>query len=225
MKLLRFVQKCHQTFIEKIKWSERALYNRRKRMKLKNTDFTIIASNCIGSIIYHDMGLRFLSPTVNLAISMADFVKMAEHLKRYMEEEIVEIKGENGCPVGLLGDVKINFVHYDTFEEGAKKWEERKRRINWDNIFIVGTEKDGCCYETLQRFDRLPYKNKVVFTHKEYPEFSSAYYIKGFEEKEELGVLTFYKKQFFRRRFIDDFDYVEFLNRSSEKKAGGNKHG
>ena len=115
--------------------------------------------------------------------------------------------------------MRIDFVHYDTFSEAVRKWEERKKRINWDNIFIVGTEKDGCSYEMIQRFDRLPYKNKVIFTHVEYPEFSSAYYIKGFEDKGELGVLTFYKKRFFKRRYLDDFDYIEFLNRSVERKT------
>ena len=52
----------------------------------------------------------------------------------------------------------------------------------------------------------------MIFTHVEYPEFSSAYYIRGFEEKEELGVLISYKNQFRKRRYLDDFDYVDFLN-------------
>ena len=116
---------------ERVKWAEQRLYNIRRKKRLKN----------------RDMGLRYLTPTVNLAIGMDDFVKMAENLKQYMEQEIVEVKGENGCPVGLLGDIRINFVHYDTFEEGRKKWEERKKRIHWENLFIIGTEKDGCSYE------------------------------------------------------------------------------
>lgn len=224
MKILQLMQKACQPVLEKGKWAERQLYNRRRKKRLKNKDFTIIASNCNGSFMYYDMGLRYLTPTVNLAIGMDDFVKMAADLKQYMEKDIVEVKGESGCPVGLLGDIRINFVHYDTFEEGVKKWEERKKRINWDNLFIVGTEKDGCSYETLQRFDRLPYENKVIFTHVEYPEFSSACYFSGFEEKGELGVLTFYKKGFWKRRYLDDFDYVSFLNRPLERKSGGEKH-
>lgn len=216
--MIQCIGKYSRYFWEKARWAEWLLYNRRKRKQLKCSDFTIIASNCNGSFMYHDMKLRYLTPTVNLAINMNDFVKMAENLEQYIAKEIVEVKGEGKCPVGLLGDVKINFVHYDTFEEGRKKWQERKSRINWDKIFIVGTEKDGCSYEVLQRFDNLPYKNKVIFTHKEYPEFPSAFYIKGFEEKEELGVLTNYKKQLFKRRYLDDFDYVEFLNRAFEKE-------
>ena len=147
MKILQLTQKACQMIPERVKWAEQRLYNIRRKKRLKNRDFTIIASNCNGSFMYHDMGLRYLTPTVNLAIGMDDFVKMAENLKQYMEQEIVEVKGENGCPVGLLGDIRINFVHYDTFEEGRKKWEERKKRIHWENLFIIGTEKDGCSYE------------------------------------------------------------------------------
>lgn len=186
-------------------------YKKRKRRRLKTTDFTIIASNCSGTFIYYDMNLPYLTPTVNLSIGMNDFVKMAGKLSWYMEQEIVEVRGEK-YPAGLLGDVKLSFVHYDTFEEGVRKWEERKQRINWDNLFIMGTDKDGCTYETLERFEKLPYKNKVAFTHIRYPELPSTFYIKGFEEKSELGVITFFKKQLLKRRYLDDFDYVKFLN-------------
>ncbi len=138
---------------------------------------------------------------------------MVSNLKWYMEQEIVEIKEENGeYPAGMCGDIRINFVHYDSFEEGVCKWEERKQRINWNNLFIVGTERDGCTYETLKRFEQLPYTNKVIFTHIEYPEFSSAYYIKGFEDQGEIGTVTNWRKQFLKRRYMDDFDYVSFLN-------------
>ncbi len=211
---------CSCTF-DMFRMTEWRLYKLRKRSRLKNRDFTILASNCNGAFMYYDMGLRYLTPTVNLSMGMDDFVKMAGNLRWYMEQEIKEQEPENGYPVGLLGDIRIHFVHYKTFEEGVRKWEERKKRINWDNLFLVGTEKDGCTYETLERFEELPYKNKVVFTHVDYPEFSSACYIRGFEEKEELGVLTFPKNQMLRRRWLDDFDYVSFLNHGSPKTGFG----
>ena len=94
----------------------------------------------------------------------------------------------------IWGGIKINFVHYESFDEGVSKWKQRKERINWDNLFIVGSEKDGCTYETIQRFERLPYENKVILTHVDYPEFKSAYYIKGFEDRDEMGTTINYKK-------------------------------
>ena len=187
-------------------------YKKRKYRRLKNRDVSIISSNCSGAFIYYDLGMRYLSPTVNLSIEMNDFVKMVKNLKWYMEQELVEAEEEGKYPIGILGDIKIYFVHYDSFKEGRIKWDERKRRINWENIFVVGSQKDGCTYKTIRNFEELPYKNKVIFTHRDYPEFSSAYCIKGFKEKEELGVITNFKHQALKRRYLDDFNYVKVLN-------------
>lgn len=112
----------------------------------------------------------------------------------------------------MLGDIEIRFNHYETLEEGIEKWEERKKRIDWNNLFIMGIDGDDCTYESLKRFDALPFKNKVIFTHKQYPEIKSAYYIPGFEDQDGIGVLLYFKKQFLVRRYLDDFDYVSFLN-------------
>lgn len=192
-------------------------YKKRKYRKLKNQDVSIISSNCSGAFMYYDLGMRYLSPTVDLSIEMNDFVKMVKNLKWYMEQELVEAKEEAKCPVGILGDIKIYFIHYVSFCEGKSKWEKRKKRINWDNIFIVGSERDGCTYETIKNFEELPYKNKVIFTYKEYPEFSSTYCMKRFKEKGELGIITDFKNQLLKRRYLDDFDYVEFLNHMVEE--------
>lgn len=202
-------------FWEGLLWLEHVLYCRKKRRRLEVTDFTIIASNCIGTIMYHDLGLEFRTPTVNLTIGMRDLVKMAGRLRWYMEQELVEYAppGEElPCPAGLLGDVRVNFVHYASFAEGKEKWEERRRRINWERIVLVGAERGDCDYETLRAFDRLPWPNKVVFTHVDYPEFPSAFHITGFEEQPELGMVLAWRPQRLRRRYMDEFDYVSFLN-------------
>lgn len=215
--IVRRIKKVDWNLTDRMKNFEWMLFKKMRIKKLENLNFTIIASNCVGTIMYHDLGIPFLSPTINLTIGMNDFVRFAENLREYMEEEIVEIKGEKDCPAGMLGDIRINFVHYDTFEEGVRKWQERKKRINWDNLFFIGSERGECTYETIRRFNQLPYDNKVILTHVRYPEFSSAYYIKGFEENEKLGKILNFKKQFLRRRYLDDFDYVTFLNSAVKK--------
>lgn len=206
---------CCRQVANRYRIREYKAYLRRKRARLQNRNFTIISSNCVGAFMYRDLGLPYLSPTINLSVGMNEFVKMAGNLRWYMAQEIVRIEDNTyGCPAGLLGDVVIKFVHYKSYDEAAEKWNERKRRINWDNLFLVGTERGDCNYEIIERFDRLPYQNKVVFTHIQYPEFHSAYYIKGFEKEKELGILVDYKEQLLLRRYMDDFDYVAFLNGS-----------
>ena len=198
--------------LTKLKLLENKLYNITKKKPLKNKNFTIISSNCVGGIIYHDLGLPFLTPTVNLSFDMNDFVKFVSNLKYYIDKDLIKLDTNKEYPIGVIEDIKINFIHYKTFEEAKTKWDERKQRINYDNLFIIGTDKDNFTYETLKAFENLPYENKIIFTHIDYSEISSSYCIKGFEDKNELGVITNFKKGFLMRRYLDDFDYINFLN-------------
>ena len=206
--------------IQRLEWR---IYKEIKKLRLKNKNATIISSNCNGEFMYYDMKLKFLSPTINLSFEMNDYVKMLENLKWYMDQEIVEYEDQRfDYPTGMLGDIEIRFNHYSTFEEAREKWNERKKRIDYNNLFIIGIDGDNCTYETLKKFDQLPYKHKVIFTHKPYPEFQSAYYIRGFEKDNGVGVLINFKNQFFIRRYLDDFDYVSFLTGKEIKNNAKN---
>lgn len=205
-------------YIEKIKPKISKRFRKRiinkNRKKLKNYDFSILSSNCNGCIITHELGIRFNTPTVNLFFNAEDFLKFISNLNYYINLELEDMKFEK-FPRGKLGDLTINFLHYKSFEEAKKKWDERKKRINFNNLFIMTTDRDGCTYEMIKQFDELPYKNKVIFTHKYYPEFKSAYYIKGFENEKEVCKLSDYKN-FIGNKYFDDFDYVEWLNNNSQ---------
>ena len=48
---------------DKIKNLEWKLYRERKRRALKNDHFSIISSNCSGTVIYSDLHLPYTSPT------------------------------------------------------------------------------------------------------------------------------------------------------------------
>lgn len=194
----------------RIEWR---LYKELKRLRLKNRQPTIIASNCIGTFIYYDMKLQFRSPTINLSFDMNDYVRFLENLHYYLEQPVVPCEDSRfDYPCGMVGDIEIRFNHYKTFEEAAAKWDERKQRVDWDNLFVIGIDGDNCTYESLQRFNSLPYANKVIFTHKPYPEFVSAVYLPGFEDQGGIGHATDFKDQFLIRRYMDIFDYVSFLN-------------
>ena len=38
--------------------------------------------------------------------------------------------------IGKIDDVEICFLHYDSIDEAKKKWNRRKKRINWKKIVI-----------------------------------------------------------------------------------------
>lgn len=193
--------------------TKRKQFIAKQRKRIKNKDISIISSNCNGAFISHDLGLQFNSPFVNLWIKPQDFLKLLLNFDAYMQSDIKEITEEGiFYPIGRLCDINIYFQHYSSFEEARIKWNERKKRINVKNMFILFSDRDGCTYRDIKVFDQLPYKNKVVFTHREYREISSSFYIKGFENKKSVGVCSEFIPNINWLRYYDQFDYVEWFN-------------
>ena len=69
--------------------------------------------------------------------------------------------GNEQYSIGKLEDLTIHFVHYDSRENALQKWEERKQRVNLDNIFVIFTEQSGCTYEILERLINCLLKIKL----------------------------------------------------------------
>ena len=189
------------------------------RRRLKNKNFSLITSNCTGGVVYHELGLRFLSPTINLYLESKDFIKLLSNLDYYCSDADMTIvdQSEVPYPVVMLDDIKLYCVHYKNLEHIQRSWYDRAKRIVKDNIFVMLTMRDGCTHEDLLAFDKLPFKNKVVFVNKPMPEIKSAYYIPGTEltddiEWHSVEALTTYKGSFTGKRYVDDFDYVRFFN-------------
>lgn len=203
--------------------AEHKLYINSKRKRLKNVTPTIISNNCLGGIISHDLGIQFNSPFVNIGFTGGEYIRLLKNLEYYLSLSPVLLNRNTNVkgalyPLVQLGDILFLFAHERDAEKAIGKWEKRKERVNLDNAFFLFTESYECNYDDIKEFDSLPFENKVVITHKPYPEFKSAYYLKGFEDKEEVGVLSDWKPGFWNRRYIDDFDYVTFLNGKGIKR-------
>ena len=146
------------------------LYFRHKRYRkeeLKQTDVTILCNCCIGGTMYNDLGLKFLSPTVNLFFGHHSFIDFVNHLDDYRDGELIKIEdkydvNERGvqAPVCVLRkqglpDVEIHFLHYDTYEEAREKWYSRYERINPEKIFLVIEAKDEHEHELIDEYTEL----------------------------------------------------------------------
>lgn len=157
---------------------------------LKNKSFTIISNNCWGGDVYQMYGLKYLSPTVGLYLYESDYIKFISDLKKYLSQELVFIKPneskfypklceEFGCekllfPIAKILDIEVMFLHYDDEEEARQKWERRKKRINYSNILFKLSDRTDCNEQIIRTFCSLPYKNKICFTKKEYPDLECA---------------------------------------------------
>lgn len=195
--------------------------------KNKNKVFTLIARDCIGGILYHQLNMRFLSPTINLFFTPEDFHYFCLNLKEYINGDLVESKDEEvDYPVGVLSpikgasitqSIKIHFMHYQTFVEAKEKWNERKQRINWDNIFVVSsfcysTEVETFKQELVDEWNKIPYK-KVVLVDQKYG-FDDEYIVEKPEKCKEFAWLLYQPSKVIKwKRTFNDFDFIKFLNK------------
>ena len=103
-------------------------YNKMLRKKLNNNNITIISNNCIGGVIYHNLGLRFNSPTINTLIKGEDYLNFCIYLKEYLSGQLNEYyDAQCNYPIGILSSekneippIRIDFVHYKTFNEAKE---------------------------------------------------------------------------------------------------------
>lgn len=132
------------------------------RRQLKVGDVTIISQNCIGGVFYHDMGMQFSSPTINLFFMEPDFVRFVMKLEHYLHCTLHVSMGSH-YPIGTLDDITIHFMHYKTCQEAFTAWERRKQRVNLDRVLVVATDRNGFDDEAFRLWKDIPYP-KVLFT-------------------------------------------------------------
>ena len=173
------------------------------------TPKTIFCNMCLGGVISHDLGLRFDSPTVNLAIPANEFVSIVSDINQINNE--ITLKGNNGYPIGLLsGKYSLHFIHYKTFAEAVDCWRRRSKRVNYDHPYMILVETSTCSYQDLEKFDSLPYKNKIALVHKKYPQIRCAKVINGYDCQSKNGGILNYTS-ILGKRMYDQVDWVSFL--------------
>ena len=183
-------------------------YMKKCRQRIVNKDFSIISHLCVGGIIYDNLGLPYLSPTVGLSIERKEFVKFATNLKHYLAQDLVFIPSEDQFPVALLDDITIRFKHYETEQEAKEKWERRKERINYDNLFFIAADWVKFSEEELEKVRQAGYKGIAILSHT--PNNLAETIIIPYHDSMEIWPFDKDKKGF--RQFEKYWDYVSWLN-------------
>lgn len=188
------------------------------RRRLKNEDFSIIASNCWSGRIYQELGIEYATPFAGLFLYAPCYLKLLGSLRESLISELVfvaqskypeanqyrERTGDH-YPIGVLEeDIEVHFLHYENENEAREKWTRRLDRIQWDNLFIAFTERDLCEAQHIGEFLQLPYQKKVLFSAKKYSPNQDIVWIKEDEQAGEvLDILHSYKNY---------FDVIDWLN-------------
>lgn len=192
-----------------------AAIRRRKNMRaaLTNTTPTFLCPNCIGGILFHDLGLQFQSPTVNLMMFQTDFAKFVLNLDHYLAQELAFFQyPDYSFPCARLGDITIHFTHYHTEEEAAQKWAERSARIDRDNLFVFLEERDGLTREDMLQLGRIHARGLVIFTANAYPDIPYALQIPKYASDGEVGNVLAKSYLDDSREYEKYFDFVKWFN-------------
>lgn len=198
------------------------------RRKLAPYEFSIFANNCLGGVFLHDAGKRFNSPWVNLATTGEGFITFLENPEAYLDGEFENITpNPYRYPFVTLHGIQISLVHYHTTKEGAEKWKSRSKRILWNNLYVVATGHDGMeRADLMDRFDKLPYKNKVMFTFGNWPQYKWAHQVKiahgiprPFTEFATITGKRFYETTFDLSKWISENEaqmFTKYINESKD---------
>lgn len=198
-----------------------AINKRKKRLKRDISSLTIISRNCIGGIIYHDLGLQFKSPIINMYIETKDFLLLCNDLMSFFSLDTTLVQKDDcnfDFPVGILTSKKgqsitLYFMHYDNFSSAKEKWYERCSRVNYNNILIIFED----LYNLNIDFDKMkniPHKNTFFIIDK-----NQAKLMSGMDKNQLIVVdnklqngsdLFAYKMYGFSGyRRLDDLSYIE----------------
>lgn len=192
--------------------------HKRKITKLDYSNFSIISQNCWGGSVYEDLNSIYKTPTVGLFFYAPCFNKFVNDLKNSIETPLSFIQKSKykeaniyrtntfAYPIGLINNIEIHFLHYKDEIEAKEKWNKRKQRINWDKLFIASSDRDRMTSSLMQEFDKLPYKNKVLFTAKKHPKIKCTVTIKAYKKDVVVGDL--YNQRYF---VSQSFNIVKWL--------------
>ncbi|GAB2021898.1 hypothetical protein RyT2_09720 [Pseudolactococcus yaeyamensis] len=152
------------------------LFWKNRQKKILDKNFSIISNNCWGGSVYRHYNLPYLSPTIGLYLFPEDYLKFINNLHQYISDDLMIIspqeslhfnelkkKGQTDVPIGRIDDIEIVFLHYKSPEEALYKWNERKQRINFENLIFKFSEMNGATRLELEKFAMFPATKKVMF--------------------------------------------------------------
>lgn len=190
-------------------------------LKLKNRRFSIISNNCWGTFIYKQFGVPYQSPFINTLIYGPDYIGLLENLSaellskltfidktqsKYREELIKAGYYELNYPIGLLdGRFELHFLHYEEESYARECWLKRCNRIDYSRLIVKFSDSNLFDRDMAERFEKLPFSNKVCFTAKPNPDLSSIVYLDAF--KQRGAVIDEWKK------YAKHYDLYQVINK------------
>jgi len=172
--------------------------------------------------MYHKFGLQFSSPTIGVFFFPEEYIKFLENLKWYLKQPLkfttesthisvqkIQTALKRNYPIGILGgDVEVHFLHYINEAEALEQWNRRLLRINYNNLFILfsDTEPEEFREDLLERYDKLPFENKIFFSSKPRTNYKWVVFVEDYYGEPSVSDLTR------NRKYGKYLDLVKWFN-------------
>jgi len=194
-------------------------------IKLRESNISILANWCLGGVLHKELGLPYLSPTINhRCLSENGYMEFLRDYKKYLGMDIKLMAGwEEGhhmfVPRGIIDDKIVwYFAHTEDEVKEAEKWNERRKRVNFENIAALMLLENE---EEAYLFDELPIEKKLGFYYKDLglksviptPEWLQ---LKGKTKLEFNYGLYLMKKYTNNYGRASNIDWLRFLNGSKK---------
>ena len=195
------------------------------RKRLINPDVTIICQNCVAGVMYHQLGIDFKSPTINGFFEDENFVKLAYDFPKYMEYEAEPLVDQFVDPIDntmvypkiKIYDIEFCALHYKNCEEAVNAWNRRRKRVNLNNLCVIGNTWN--LHNNPELIDKLAHcpEKTIIFSTEELP-YDNCIKLPG-------DIWTIDERSIVRPNITDDipgtsfkyfetfFDYVDWLNK------------
>lgn len=140
-----------------------------------------------------------------------DFKKLISNLEYYLSLSPVQYTNPDfpNTPAALLGDIILHFTHYNTFEEGRDAWNNRRGRVDYNNLYIIISDID-LTDQDIADLSKVKCKKLVVMTAREY-DYEYCLHIPAFKGKKYVGQLLG-KTISGKWKFEKYFDFVGWVN-------------
>lgn len=201
---------------------KRKKYFPQLRQLIKPTT-TIISSNCFAGRIMQDLNHEYNSPTLGLYFFADDYIKFLKNLKYNLLEASLTFTEKSKYPIGnerrknwpfkypigqLDGEIEIHFLHYHSEEEAKTKWQRRAKRVNFNDIIVIGMQQNIPTLNAMKEFSKIPFERKIYFVTTENTISKDTVYIPEFKGMEEVGD-PYKKGHIFYKHLVNYFQCEE----------------
>lgn len=191
---------------------------KRSIRRLRSQPFCLISNNCLGRRLYQVLGRDYNTPFVGLFLMPACFTELVENFEDYMSRDLRFIdtskyeslnasrENRNCYPIGVLGGAEIHFLHYESEEEALEKWNRRKARIDYQNLYFVMVANGPYDEALLERYAGEGCSRKVCFHREREKQLPTGVYIPS----KESNMGNLYSQY---QRFVGYFDFADWMLR------------